>query len=122
MQLTITTEAAARMKQALQAEGKPDYGLRLVAQRSECGCGSGCGGSTAYGLYPEPSAQAEDTVVEEQGVKLFIDQTSLPLLEGVKIDFVNHPEQGEGFLIEPAQDEDEGQEQCDCGGDCDCKN
>lgn len=118
MQLTITAEAAAKMKQALQAEGKPDYGLRLVVQQSECGCGSGCSGDTAYGLYPEPNAQAEDTVVEEQGVKLFIDQTSLPLLEGVKIDFVSHPEQGEGFLIGPAQAEDQG----DCGGECDCKN
>lgn len=128
MQLTVTPKAAEKMKEALRAEGKTNYALRLVAQQSSCGCGSGCGcgGGVSYGLYPELQAQAKDTVLEQQGVKFFIDQESQPLLEGAKIDFTAHPEQGEGFLIERAEAASEPAEhahaegECECGGSCNC--
>lgn len=127
MQLTVTPKAAEKMKEALQLEGKADYGLRLVAQQSDCGCGSGCGcgGGVAYGLYPELQAKPEDTVVKQAGFQFFIDRESLPLLEGAEIDFIAHPEQGEGFSITRLQSEAErtgpaAEGTCECGGNCSC--
>ena len=128
MELTITPKAAEKMKEALALEGKIGYGLRLTAQESSCGCGSGCGcGSVAYGLYPEFQAQPEDTIITQEGLQLFVDQTSRPLLEGAAIDFVSHPDQGEGFSIERPQKSSEptmqthAEGECECGGTCDCK-
>jgi iron-sulfur cluster assembly accessory protein len=128
MELTITPKAVEKIKEALALEGKLGYGLRLTAQESGCGCGEGCGcgGGVAYGLYPDLQAQPEDTVIQQQGLQLFVDQASKPLVEGATIDFVSHPERGEGFLIERPQKGSEptththAEGECECGGSCNC--
>ena len=93
--LTVTAKAAEKLKEALEMEGKPDYGLRVVAQASDCSC---CG--PAYALLPEPQAQPHDTVITAGEVQLFIDPQSLELLRGATIDYIEHPELGEGFTID----------------------
>jgi iron-sulfur cluster assembly protein len=128
--VTLTEKAAEKMKEALQQEGKPDFGLRLIAQAGGCSC---CGPS--YGLFPEKETQPQDTVLTQGGVNLFIDPVSLALLEGATIDFINHPEHGQGFTIRNPKLEAHAHEQgecgcssregaaegsCGCGGNCSC--
>jgi iron-sulfur cluster assembly accessory protein len=111
--LTITAKAAEKMREALEHEGKADYGLRVVAQAGDCSC---CGPS--YALLPEKEGWPEDTVITESGLQFFIDPASLNLLEGATIDYMEHPEHGEGFTIENPNVEAEPQEhsgEC-CGG------
>ena len=128
--LTLTEKAASKMKDALQQEGKQDYGLRLVAQAGGCSC---CGPS--YGLFPEKETQPEDTVLARGDVRLFIDPASLTLLEGSTIDFIDHPENGPGFTIQNsnlaaqaqgecgcASGEGSSEGSCGCGGNCGCKD
>lgn len=123
--LTITAKAAEKMKEALAQEGKADYGLRVIAQAGGCSC---CG--PAYALYPEREQQPDDTVIEEAGVRFFIDPGSLPLVAGATIDYIEHPEYGAGFMIQNpnvqapghghGHGDNDGDGGCSCGCGCGC--
>lgn len=52
-----------------------------------------------YGMSLEESLNPEDTVVETGGLKIFVDPYSVPLLQGVTVDFVDSME-GSGFRFE----------------------
>lgn len=109
--LNVTAKAAERMKEALVQEGKLDYGLRLIAQAGGCSC---CGPS--YGLFPEKETRPEDTVLTQGDVRLFIDPASMALLEGATIDFIEHPQYGQGFTIQnPNLGAQAQQGGCGCG-------
>ncbi len=114
--LTVTAKAVEKLKEALLHEGKAEYGLRVVAQAGGC---SSCGPS--YALLPEKEHHPEDTVIAEGGIRLFVDPASQSLLEGATIDYIEHPEQGEGFLVQNPNVETEPQEHSgECCGDDDC--
>ena len=93
--LTVTPKAVEKIQEALAQEGKADHGLRVVAQAGGCSC---CG--PAYALYPEKEGRPDDTVVEEAGVRFFIDPASLEFVRGATIDYIEHSEYGAGFLIQ----------------------
>jgi iron-sulfur cluster insertion protein len=65
----------------MQAEGRPGLMLRLTVS------GGGCSGFQ-YGFTIDDSRQAEDRVFEKDGVSVVVDETSLELLNGAEIDFV----------------------------------
>ena len=76
------TESAARRVAALTAaEGNSGLMLRLAVS------GGGCAGFQ-YGFSLDDSLQPDDKVFERDGVKLVIDGTSLELLGGSEVDFV----------------------------------
>jgi iron-sulfur cluster assembly accessory protein len=52
-----------------------------------------------YGMNFEESAGAEDTVLEFDDLKIFVDSQSAPLLEGVIVDFLDGMD-GSGFKFE----------------------
>ena len=66
---------------ALGKEGLEDGALRLGV------VGGGCSGFS-YTMNFDNTAKADDTVFEIDGLKLFIDATSLPYLNGMTIDYV----------------------------------
>jgi iron-sulfur cluster assembly accessory protein len=70
----------------------PDYGLRVFV------AGGGCSGMQ-YGMALEAEARDYDHVIEREGVKIFIDPTSMMYLEGASIDYVDSI-MGGGFKIE----------------------
>jgi len=110
--LTVTARAAEKLKEALEQEGKPNWGLRLIAQAGGCSC---CGPS--YGLFPEKESRPEDIVITQGGVRLFVDPESMALLEGATIDFIDHPQYGQGFTIEnPNVETQEHEGGCGCPG------
>jgi len=76
------TEAAARRVAALiEADGNPGLMLRLTVS------GGGCSGFQ-YGFGFDDAAKDDDAVFERDGVRLLVDQTSLDLLAGSEVDFV----------------------------------
>lgn len=90
--LTLTTAAAEKIRGLLQERKLPNHGLRVFVS------GGGCSGMN-YGMALEAESRDFDTVVEQEGVKLFIDPTSLSYLAGSTVDFVGDL-MGGGFRID----------------------
>ena len=80
MTISLTPAAADRVKSFLQTRGQ-GLGLRLGVRKT------GCSGF-AYVINYADDSQPDDLVFEDQGVKVFIDPASLPLLDGTEVDFV----------------------------------
>ncbi len=87
--LTLTSNAAGKVKEFLVQNGKPEAGLRVRV------VGGGCSGFQ-YQLALDEQADTEDKVYEQDGVKLFVDQKSLLYLDGTEIDYVEDV-MGAGF-------------------------
>lgn len=80
--LSMTPAAAARVLDLARAENRADLMLRLAIS------GGGCSGfSYAFSLDAEQTA--DDRVFEFHGAKLVVDETSLDLLKGSVVDFVD---------------------------------
>jgi len=102
--ITLTEQAGSKIKSLLEAEQKPATGgLRVFVS------GGGCHGFQ-YGMSLEEQAREEDTVIESGGVKLFLDPHSLPVLQGVEIDYIDGL-QGAGFAIKNPN----AKSSCGCG-------
>jgi iron-sulfur cluster insertion protein len=80
-QVTVTPNAAKRVLKLIDMEGKPGLMLRLAV------LGGGCSGFQ-YQIVLDDATGDEDVVSEQHGIKLVIDQTSLDLLSGTEVDFV----------------------------------
>lgn len=80
-QVTVSENAAKRIAQLIAMEGDAALMLRLSVS------GGGCSGFQ-YGFSFDKSTQQDDHMFERNGVKVVIDDTSLDLLSGSEIDFV----------------------------------
>jgi iron-sulfur cluster assembly accessory protein len=76
----LTENAAKRVAWIAERQSKPAI-LRLAVD------GGGCAGFT-YKFEMADSQDADDTVVETDGVKLVVDPVSLDLVRGSAVDFV----------------------------------
>ncbi len=90
--IILTDSATQAVNRFIQGSETPNGGLRIMVT------GGGCSGMQ-YGMQLEAAPGADDTVVECGPVKVFIDAQSAPLLNGVKLDFVDSIE-GSGFKFE----------------------
>jgi len=80
MSISLTPAAADRVKSFLLTRGQ-GLGLRLGVRKT------GCSGF-AYVINYADDSQPDDLVFEAQGVKVFVDPASLPLIDGTEVDFV----------------------------------
>ena len=78
--IILTENAAKRVAWIAARQSKPAI-LRLAVD------GGGCAGFT-YKFELAEQADAEDSVVETDGVKLVVDPMSLELVKGSAVDFV----------------------------------
>ena len=79
----LTDKAAGEVKRILEEKKMPETtGLRLSLK------GGGCSGMT-YVLDFAEQGQATDTEFESQGVRLLVDESAMPFLQGLQIDFVD---------------------------------
>lgn len=80
-QVNITESAARRIAALKSAEGNDRLMLRIAVS------GGGCSGFQ-YGFTLDEARQDDDILFERSGVKVVIDTTSLELLGGAEVDFV----------------------------------
>ena len=76
----VTEQAAKQMMKIAAKEGYDEFGLRMAVK------GGGCSGLT-YKLGFTEAPKKDDKVIEEHGVKLFIDFKSMFYLGGTVLDF-----------------------------------
>ena len=101
--LTVTPSAVSIIKNLLEEREIPDHALRVFVT------GGGCSGMQ-YGMAFQESAEAGDTVVSAESVRLLVDPTSMMYLRGATIDYVDTLIGG-GFRI----DNPNAASSCGCG-------
>ena len=80
MAISLTESAATRVKSFLAARGQ-GIGLRLGVRKTGC---SGFAYVINYADGPDPG----DAIFEDRGVRVFVDASSLGLIDGTVVDFV----------------------------------
>ena len=90
--VTMTETAAKKVTDLRLEEGKPEGGLRIRV------VGGGCSGMS-YELGWEDQQAEGDDVIEQHGIKVYIDKHSAPYLSGSEIDYVENNMMGAGFAI-----------------------
>lgn len=78
--IKLTDSAVCRIAEMV-AKREAAIGLRIGVTES------GCSGYS-YAMDFAESVKDSDTVVEQDGVKVVIDEESMPILDGVELDFV----------------------------------
>ena len=80
--LALTEIAVEKVKEVMNREGLKDGGLRVSI------VGGGCSGFQ-YNLGFDDSPREDDMIIEQDGVKLFLDPISQQYVYGTTIDYVN---------------------------------
>lgn len=121
-QVTLLPSAAAKLKAILAERNLSTHGLRVFVS------GGGCSGMQ-YGMAIEKEAGEFDAVFEQEGVRVFVDPTSMMYMGGATIDYVDNL-MGGGFRIDNPNAvstcgcghsfKTQGQTAADSGGGCGC--
>jgi iron-sulfur cluster assembly protein len=90
-EIQLTETAASMIQNLLVQKNVPNHGLRVFVS------GGGCSGMQ-YGMALEAEARPYDHVIERDGVKVFVDPTSMMYLSGAAIDYEDNL-MGGGFRI-----------------------
>ena len=101
--MSLTDSAADRVKQLMATRTEPAIGLRIGVRTGGC---SGMAYSMEFAQEQEPL----DEVVEEKGVKLFVDSKALMFLIGTEMDYVEDKLQS-GFVFKNPNEKG----RCGCG-------
>jgi iron-sulfur cluster assembly protein len=101
--IEVTETAVNAIRNAITGSKEPVQGLRIMVQAGGCS-----GYKYLMGLVG--AAEPGDVVVERGGVKVFVDEKSVPLLAGVTLDFSVSMD-GAGFTFENPN----AQSSCSCG-------
>jgi iron-sulfur cluster assembly accessory protein len=89
--VSLTDAAAAKLSELTKDEPGDSIGLRVYVYSG------GCSGFR-YGMMLEDAPTAEDRVLEANGVKVYVDGSSIDLLKGSQIDYVDTL-MGAGFTV-----------------------
>ena len=89
--ITITESASSKVKQLLEAEGNEQLALRVAVRPG------GCSGFS-YEMFFDSDIAADDAVADAGGVKVVVDPSSAPYLQGASLDYKDGL-QGAGFAI-----------------------
>jgi iron-sulfur cluster assembly accessory protein len=100
--ITMTPEAITKVK-AILTERNEEAGLRIAI------IGGGCSGFQ-YQMTLDKAPQADDEIMDMEGLKIFIDSKSLQYLNGTTVDYVDSSN-GSGFKF----DNPNSKATCGCG-------
>ena len=101
--ITLTDAAAEKVKGLIEAEGEPGLALRVAVRPG------GCSGFS-YEMFFDTDIASDDHTADFAGVKVVVDPSSAPLLEGAVLDYKDGLQQA-GFSIENPN----AQRTCGCG-------
>ena len=90
--IVLTDQAATKVRNLLEAEGREDLALRIAVQPG------GCSG-LRYQLFFDDRSLDGDKTKDFDGVSVVMDRMSAPYLGGATIDFVDTIEK-QGFTID----------------------
>lgn len=117
--IELTPAASQALTNIITERNLTGYALRVYLAGGSCS-------SVNFGMALDNNFRDVDSIFESNGVKVVIDEISLDYLRGAKIDFVNDPQRGAGFLVDSpsiqANQHANGTEGCACGGSCSCNN
>ena len=102
MAITITENAASRVKSFLHDRGK-GIGLRVGVKTT------GCSGM-AYVIEFADEVDKDDTIFEDRGIKIIVDPKCLMYLDGTELDFAKEG-LNEGFKFTNPNEK----ARCGCG-------
>ena len=129
--ITITPNATNAVRDILAERKLEGFALRVYV------AGGGCCG-VQFGMALDNITHENDLSFESDGVKVLVDDQSINYLRGAKIDFVNDPVRGAGFLVDSPSAQKSGgscgcgsqghshaesesdDSACGCGGNCGC--
>ena len=89
--VSLTDAAAAKLRELTKDETSPEIGLRVYVYSG------GCSGYK-YGMMLEDQPTADDNVLQANGMRVYIDGNSVPLIQGSQIDYVDTL-MGAGFTV-----------------------
>jgi iron-sulfur cluster assembly accessory protein len=89
--LSLSDAAASKLRELTRDEPNPDIGLRVYVYSG------GCSGFR-YGMMLEEAPTADDRIMEANGVRVYVDASSVRYLEGAQIDYVDTL-MGAGFTV-----------------------
>jgi iron-sulfur cluster assembly protein len=101
--ITLTDAAASRVKELIARSEEPVLGLRVGVSTK------GCSGMSYVVEYAKEQRRLED-VVEDKGVKIFIEPTAVMFLLGSQMDYVEDKFQS-GFVFTNPNEKG----RCGCG-------
>ena len=101
--IQLTESAVNAVKTALSRAATPAEGLRIMVEAG------GCAGFK-YMMGLEANTRDGDAVIDQGGVKLFVDADSQALVSGMTVDFVTGLESS-GFVF----DNPNATSKCSCG-------
>ena len=101
--ITITENAAVKVKQLIDAEGEDGLALRVAVRPG------GCSGF-AYEMFFDSDVASDDVTTEHDGVRVIVDASSAQLLTGAELDYKDGLDQS-GFSITNPN----AQRTCGCG-------
>ncbi|HVO64197.1 MAG TPA: iron-sulfur cluster assembly accessory protein [Terriglobales bacterium] len=90
--ITLTPNAIAKVKEIMAQQDPVPAGLRIGV------VGGGCSGFS-YSMQFDNSAGMMDKVFDMDGLKVYVDATSIMYLNGCRVDYVESLE-GAGFKFE----------------------
>ncbi len=103
-EITISDRAALEIKRVMEENTVPETaGLRVGVK------GGGCSGFS-YMLGFDEMSRDSDKIIESNGVRVFVDERSLPYLTGVTLDYQDGLS-GKGFTF----DNPNATRTCGCG-------
>ncbi|MEI7744730.1 MAG: iron-sulfur cluster assembly accessory protein [Chloroflexota bacterium] len=89
--VSLTDAASVKLAELTKDEASPEIGLRVYVYSG------GCSGYR-YGMMLEDQPTADDNVLQTNGVRVYIDNNSVPLIRGSQIDYVDTL-MGAGFTV-----------------------
>ena len=117
--ISLSSAASDAVKNILAERKLEGYALRVYVAGGSC-----C--SVNFGMGLDNNIRDVDTTFEANGVKVVIDEVSIDYLRGAKIDFINDPVRGAGFVVDSpvaaSHSDEHGEEGCACGGSCSCNS
>ena len=89
--VSLTDAAASKLRELTKDETNEAIGLRVYVYSG------GCSGYR-YGMMLEDAPTADDKVMHANGMRVYVDGNSIPLLQGSEIDYVDTL-MGAGFTV-----------------------
>jgi iron-sulfur cluster assembly protein/iron-sulfur cluster insertion protein len=85
--ITLTDAAASKVRQLIDAEGDERLALRVAVMSG------GCSGFS-YDLFFDSDVAPDDVTTTHGDVRVVVDQTSAPMLQGAMLDYKDGLEAG----------------------------